>query len=180
MPALSPHPLSDRDQDHDRHAVLPVRLAALQGAIASGAACLLELASAPDRGGARRWRLDALHEPFDLIAPRLLKIGERHLHPALIESMAGSDAVCLRRMTAASASGQCRLGQRWPGVRVAVGRLYFGDPSTGDADAVRDFAMAWLKQIEHDKAELLPMIERLLDDSALAVVGLALDAVERT
>ncbi|KAB0609247.1 hypothetical protein [Castellaniella defragrans] len=119
---------------------------------------------------------------------------EQRLFPALIESMAGSDAVCLKGMTGGLARGRADLDRRW---RQAVRPVLEGRADaagrdardalaarealdareardTRDAHEVRDAHealaawtgdyLAWLTRADE---ELLPMAARLLDDAAL-------------
>ena len=89
---------------------------------------------------------------------------EQRLFPALIEAMAGSDAVCLQGMTGGLARDRADLDRRW---RQAVRPALDGTaaPATGDALAAwtGDY-QAWLARADE---ELLPMAARLLDDTAL-------------
>ncbi len=89
---------------------------------------------------------------------------ERRLFPALLESMAGSDAVCLKGMTGGLARGRADLDRRW---RQAVRPALEGpaDPAAQGALAAwtGDY-LAWLARADE---ELLPMAARLLDDAAL-------------
>ncbi|MHA3902401.1 hemerythrin domain-containing protein [Castellaniella sp. WN] len=89
---------------------------------------------------------------------------EQHLFPALIESMAGSDAVCLKGMTGGLARGRADLDRRWRrAVRPALDG--FADPAAHDTRAAwtGDY-LAWLARVDE---ELLPMATRLLDAAAL-------------
>ena len=81
---------------------------------------------------------------------------EMDLFPALIEAMAGSDAVCLRELTAGLA-------------QVAVAAT-----TSLDADAIAAFVGIYQRHIAREEGELLPMAARLLDDDALDRVGRAM------
>src|SRR5690606_39968754 len=86
---------------------------------------------------------------------------EQRLFPALIESMAGSDAVCLKGMTVGLARDRANLDRRW---RQAV-LPALGDNPAGPALAAwaSDY-LAWLARADE---ELLPMAARLLDVASL-------------
>ncbi len=89
---------------------------------------------------------------------------EDRLFPALIESMAGSDAVCLQGMTGGLTRDRAGLDRRWHRiVRSALDAP--ADPAAREAlaDWTGDY-LAWLARTDE---ELLPMAARLLDDAAL-------------
>lgn len=99
---------------------------------------------------------------------------EVDLFPALLESMAGSDAVCLRELTEALARDHRELERRWRALRAVLERVAAGAPvqlAGADVDA---FVSGYAMHIEREERELLPMAERLLDDDALARIGQAM------
>ena len=82
----------------------------------------------------------ALQCHFDADAPRQQAVEAGCLFPALLEAMAGSDAVCLRQMTQALATDQQRLQALWRHMRTAPGPCSGGGSPTqaganADADA---------------------------------------------
>jgi hemerythrin-like domain-containing protein len=99
---------------------------------------------------------------------------EVDLFPALIESMAGSDAVCLRELTATLTAEHRELESRWRAVRNALERVSAGDPVALPADAVQGFIDLYQRHIAREEAELLPMARRLLSDADLDRIGLAM------
>lgn len=104
---------------------------------------------------------------FDGPAPAQRRLLTGTLCPALIESMAGSDAVCLKGMTQGLAEQDTSLGRRWPGIRAALGG-HDADPAALAA-WIEDYR-AYLRCADE---ELLPMAERLLDDQALEQLRIA-------
>ena len=64
---------------------------------------------------------------FDTAAKHHHADEEEDLFPALIESMAGSDPVCLRELTAGLAAEHRELEARWRRVRVVLERVVAGD-----------------------------------------------------
>lgn len=90
------------------------------------------------------------------------------LCPLLIESMAGSDAVCIKGMTQSLETQGTRLGQQWR-QQIAPGLLTQPPTATQLAAWVRDY-LAYLDQADD---ELLPMAARLLDDKALETIAQA-------
>jgi hypothetical protein len=90
------------------------------------------------------------------------RILETQVFPALIESMAGSDAVCLRDLTTSLARERGELDRCW---RATI-RPRFTAEGSPDADlpAWAEAFDAYLRRIDD---ELLPMVPRLFDDEAL-------------
>jgi len=99
---------------------------------------------------------------------------EADLFPALIESMAGSDAVCLRELTAGLAEEHRELESRWRPLRDALAPLAAGAAATPDADAIAAFVGLWQRHIAREERELLPLAARLLGDDVLERVGRAM------
>ncbi|MFC4298997.1 hypothetical protein ACFO0J_13185 [Castellaniella hirudinis] len=99
---------------------------------------------------------------------------ERRLFPALIESMAGSDAVCLKGMTGGLAQSRADLDRRWrQATRLRDDAAQSETASHSPADpAIRDALAAWaedtLAWLKRADEELLPMADRLLDGAAMA------------
>ncbi len=113
---------------------------------------------------------------FDTAARHHHDDEEQDLFPALLESMAGSDAVCLRELTAALCRDHRILERRWAGLRQRLQQLAAGSETTlADAD-VSGFVQAYAAHIAREETELLPMAGRLLDAAALDRVGLAMRA----
>lgn len=99
---------------------------------------------------------------------------ERDLFPALVESMPGSDPVCLRELTDALRSDHRALHARWERVRAALVRIVAGASSALDAADVEALAGLYERHIEREEAELLPMAARLLGDEELDRIGRAM------
>ena len=101
---------------------------------------------------------------------------EVDLFPALIEAMAGSDAVCLRELTASLTAEHRELEQRWRTLRRRLEPVARGNASTLTDDEVRDFIGLYERHMSREEAELLPMAARLLSDAELDRIGLAMRA----
>lgn len=101
---------------------------------------------------------------------------EVDLFPALIESMAGSDAVCLRELTEALAADHRELERRWGALRGALEALAAGDAAPLAAAGAPAFVERYRQHIAREEAELLPMAARLLGDAELDRVGRAMRA----
>jgi hypothetical protein len=153
------------------------RLDTAHRALAAGLDRLLDAACGSVDAVELRRRAAAARHLLDGFAPRLHAIEERHVFTALIESMAGSDPVCLREMAAAMTGERRRLDQGWQALRDDVERLGRGDASALDRPALAQFAAAWRAHLARWHTELLPMAERLLDDAALAAIAHAMDEI---
>jgi hemerythrin-like domain-containing protein len=99
---------------------------------------------------------------------------EEDLFPALLESMAGSDAVCIREMTESLTAEHRRLEALWRGLRGALDGVVAGRVAALDAADVEAFGTLYASHIEREERELLPMAARLLGDDALESVGRAM------
>ncbi len=99
---------------------------------------------------------------------------EDDLFPALIESMAGSDPVCIREMTDALGAEHRELEARWRRLRPVLDDVVAARPTALDSAEVDAFAGLYARHIEREEKELLPMAARLLGDDALARVGRAM------
>lgn len=148
---------------HDRIDQQCATLARLQGHLAAHGAD-----SAARDAAARVMRY------FDTAARDHHADEEVDLFPALIESMAGSDAVCLRAMTAALTREHRELEQRWRSLRSVLTQVVAGHPAALASNAVADFIGLYQRHIAHEEAELLPMAQRLLSDAELDRIGRAM------
>jgi hemerythrin-like domain-containing protein len=100
---------------------------------------------------------------------------EQDLFPALIESMAGSDAVCLRELTSSLAVEHRELEARWRRVRAVLERVVAGDEGARlDAAEVDALVGLYQRHIAREESELLPMAARLLSDDELQRIGRAM------
>jgi hemerythrin-like domain-containing protein len=111
---------------------------------------------------------------FDTSAKHHHADEEEDLFPALIESMAGSDPVCLRELTARLTAEHRELGARWQDVRAVLERVVAGDNVLLDAQAVEGFVSLYEQHMEREESELLPMAARLLSDDELDRIGRAM------
>lgn len=101
---------------------------------------------------------------------------EVDLFPALIESMAGSDAVCLRELTASLTAEHRELEQRWRALQRRLEQVARGHAAILLDDEAHDFIDLYERHIAREEAELLPTAGRLLSDAALDRIGLAMRA----
>ncbi|MBP6319164.1 MAG: hemerythrin domain-containing protein [Rubrivivax sp.] len=99
---------------------------------------------------------------------------ERDLFPALIESMVGSDAVCLREFLAALIVEHRELEARWQILRALLSQVAAGQAVPLKQADVSSFTQLYERHIAREETELLPMARRLLSDAELDRVGLAM------
>ena len=99
---------------------------------------------------------------------------EENLYPALIESIAGSDAACLRALTDSLTADHRELDAHWQRVRSALVRVVAGDGVSLPASDVDAMVGLYAQHIECEERDLLPMAARLLSDAALQQIGRAM------
>lgn len=155
-------------------------LAACHGRVQHQCETLQRLLPHLHNHGADREVQEAAHAVmryFDSAARHHHEDEECDLFPALLESMAGSDAVCLRDLTASLCSDHRRLEHRWAVLRRWLLQVAQGAAST-PADVARadvpGFVQLYQQHIAREEAELLPMAARLLSDAELDRIGLAM------
>lgn len=108
---------------------------------------------------------------FDLTAPKHHADEEEDLFPALIESMAGSDAVCLQEVVRSLRADHETLEQQWRSLRTVLVEAVDGKPVTLDEAAVNAFARHYEAHIASEESELLPMAKRLLSSEVIEEIG---------
>jgi hemerythrin-like domain-containing protein len=101
---------------------------------------------------------------------------EQDLFPALLDSMAGSDAVCLRALTTSLSSDHRQLEARWRVLREWLVDIEAGRPTRVLDEEIRAFTLAYEQHIAREETELLPMANRLLGDAELDRIGRAMRA----
>lgn len=108
-----------------------------------------------------------LRRDFDRMAARLHQDEELALFPALLESMAGSDAVCIRQMVEARAGEHREIESRWLALDQWLQAVEAGQSVLPQPGTVEAFIGLCQSHLEQEDGELLPMAERLLSDEAL-------------
>jgi hemerythrin-like domain-containing protein len=88
--------------------------------------------------------------------------------------MAGSDAVCLRELTAALTAEHRELEARWQALREVLAQVAAGQTVPLAQADVSSFAQIYAAHIAREESELLPMAQRLLSDVELDRIGLAM------
>lgn len=158
----------------------PLRvLAACHDRARAECAALRRLAERLARHGAdrqARHAAAALAGDFGACVAQHLADEEAGLFPALIESMAGSDAVCLRELTASLAAEHRELERLWRALQPRLERVASAGAAALPHDEVSAFADLCERHMAREDAELLPMAARLLGDAELDRLGLAMRA----
>jgi hemerythrin-like domain-containing protein len=113
---------------------------------------------------------------FETAAPNHHADEEQDLFPALIESMAGSDAVCLRQIIDRLLAEHRALDQRWAALRRTLRAVADGQAAALDGADVEAFSALYARHIALEEGELLPMAARLLADDELRRIGDAMRA----
>lgn len=113
---------------------------------------------------------------FDTAAVLHHRDEEEDLFPALIESMAGSDAVCLHGIIDGLTLEHRQLEASWRRLRGPLNALSAGQPAELDSARVEEFCAVYAAHIQREEDELLPMAARLLDDLALSDMSTAMRA----
>jgi hemerythrin-like domain-containing protein len=108
---------------------------------------------------------------FDVSAPHHHDDEEQDLFPALLEAMAGSDAVCIREMTGSLGADHRELAALWGTVRGWLVALEEGKAPPPDTPAIDSFVDRYKRHAEREEQELFPMAKRLLGDEALERIG---------
>lgn len=99
---------------------------------------------------------------------------EIDLFPALIDSMVGSDATCIRALIESLKGDHRTLESRWQRLRPALLKIAAGEAQPLLAGDVMPLVALYGQHMAREEAELLPMAARLLSDSALESVGRAM------
>lgn len=114
---------------------------------------------------------------FDTAARHHHEDEEQDLFPALLESMAGSDAVCIQDLTTALMLEHRELEKLWYALRLRLSDIAQGQATTQlAADEVNTFTQRYRAHIEREDRDLLPMAARLLGEEALQAISQAMQA----
>lgn len=125
-------------------------------------AALRDLPQQPDAGIA-----EAVLRYFDLTEAVHHRDEDDDLFPALLESMAASDPVCLRELAVGASAAHRAVEGAWRTLRPAVLALSRGEPARLSEAAIDALAERCRESFELEDREILPMAARLLDDATL-------------
>ena len=171
MPGFRPlpdddDPLGQLDACHDR---MRRQLATLEKLLARQAAV-----AAPAVDDEVRAAATAIGRYFDEAATRHHHDEEQDLFPAVIEAMAGSDAVCLKGMVERLTNEHRQLEGAWRMLRPSLAALAASaDGAAPGLDTARaaHFVAALRDHITYEDEDLLPMARRLLSDAQVGEIG---------
>lgn len=113
---------------------------------------------------------------FDTAAVLHHRDEEEDLFPALIESMAGSDAACIHALVNRLTQEHRRLEVGWQELRIALVAVSAGQPAELNHTLVDAFCACYATHIRCEEDELLPIAARLLDDAVLLDMSLAMQS----
>lgn len=111
---------------------------------------------------------------FDTAAQDHHEDEEMDLFPALLESVAGSDAVCIRDLVDRLGAEHRLLEMHWRKLRKDLERIAAGEHVVLHEESVSTFVQAYRRHIELEETELLPLAHRLLDRPAIDRLGEAM------
>lgn len=111
---------------------------------------------------------------FDIAAVHHHADEEQDLFPALLEAMAGSDAVCIRDLCRMLSDEHRMLEQHWQQLRTVLQAIAQGLPAELTPDRVSAFTSAYRSHMAREDQELIPMARRLLGELALEQMGRAM------
>lgn len=100
---------------------------------------------------------------------------EQDLFPALLESVAGSDAVCLRNLFDRLAGDHRRLENHWQRLRPLLMQLADGVKVELPRHEIQAFVDEYAEHLQCEEEELLPLARRMLDETALEKMGRAMN-----
>ena len=138
----------------------------------------------------------AVRKYFDEAAPRHHRDEEQDLFPAVIEAMAGSDAVCIKGIVQRLSAEHGQLEQAWQALRPTLVALAEaegaapdgkcddshddgrdesrGPPWRLDPGQVDRFIAVYRSHLAIEDDELMPMARRLLSDDQIGQIGQAM------
>lgn len=100
---------------------------------------------------------------------------EKDLFPALLESVAGSDAACLRQLFERLSDEHRSLENQWQCLRPALLELSEGKAAGLSLADIQAFITDYSGHLQCEDQELLPLARRLLDNTALQKIGRSMD-----
>lgn len=152
-------------------------LAACHGRIRNQCSTLLRLrshvaAQGADAAASRAAR--GVIRYFDTSARHHHEDEERDLFPALLESMPGSDPVCIRELTDSLADDHRELERLWRTVRAWLVAVEGGGAASPAAPEIDSFVALYERHAAREEEELFPMAARLLGAQELDRIGRAM------
>ncbi len=99
---------------------------------------------------------------------------EQDLFPALLESVAGSDPVCIRQLIDRLCHEHRKLEAAWRKLRKPLLRIAAGQTADLPQHDVDEFVSQYTDHLEVEENELLPMANRLLGEHHITQIGHAM------
>jgi len=99
---------------------------------------------------------------------------EQDLFPALLESVAGSDATCLRGLFDRLSTEHRQLESQWQRLRPLLLQLLEGEAPELPMQDIQTFIDGYAGHLQCEDQELLPLAHRLLDHASLEQIGNAM------
>lgn len=99
---------------------------------------------------------------------------EQDLFPALLESVAGSDPVCIRQLIDRLCREHRQLEAGWRKLRKILLQVADGEPVALPQDDVDVFVSTYTEHLELEENELLPLANRLLGEHQIRHIGRAM------
>lgn len=99
---------------------------------------------------------------------------EEDLFPALLESVAGSDPVCIRQMIDRLCQEHRQLEAGWRKLRKILACIATGETADLPQQDVDTFVSRYIQHVEFEDGELLPMAARLLGEHHIEQIGRAM------
>ena len=152
-------------------------LAACHGRIRDKCAALVKLSAhvaAHGADAAARTAARSVIRYFDSSARHHHDDEEQDLFPALLESMPGSDPVCIRELTSTLVEDHRRLQALWGPIRHWLVAVQGGKAPAADDAAIESFVHLYEQHAVREEQELFPMAERLLGPDELDRIGQAM------
>jgi len=149
-------------------------LAACHGRIRNQCSTLLRLRSHLSKAGAdaaARTAARGIIRYFDSAARQHHEDEEQDLFPALLESIAGSNPVCLRELLDSLKNDHRELERRWGAVRAWLAIVEAGEAAPQDRAEIDTFVDLYERHAMREENELFPMAERLLGSEELDRIG---------
>lgn len=96
---------------------------------------------------------------------------EQDLFPAMLESVGGSDAVCIKDLIYTLENQHAHLERLWIKIKPNLNEISNGIDSDVCNETIRTFVNSYRTHIKLENEELLPLANRILDISLLNRIG---------
>lgn len=111
---------------------------------------------------------ESLNEWFSISTPQINHALAQKFFPALIESMAGSDAICIKGMTNNYTNSSKNLDRQW---QLSIYKAIKQNPPVLP-EQIKNWVDEYRETLNLCNDEIIPMADRLLDGMAIQELGL--------